>query len=155
LIETILRTRNTSIAHVVVFGAGRPQNGLLISPSSPTRDLSTFLLSIWPAIEHMNKIIPAHSRVVRELVIVEDPNLPFALTDKGTVKEEMTRGLYKEMIERAYEDAVGGRLVDVELPTEMTGSAIGEWFAKTLKAYLPESEIEIDEDVFEHGTSIG
>ena len=101
--ETILLSKNRKIGRVVVFGAGRSRNGVLISPAAPIANATDYLNEIWPTVEHMNTMVPNHSRVVKELVLVEDPQIPFATTDKGTVKETITLGLYANVIDKAYE----------------------------------------------------
>src|ERR1700749_3149283 len=102
--EFTLLSSSRKIAHVIVFGTGRSQNGLLTSPANPVGSGREFAKEIWPTIEHMNQIVPGHSRVVKELVLVEDPQIPFVATDKGTIKVNATLALYADQIERAYQD---------------------------------------------------
>lgn len=98
----------------------------------------------------MNEIIPKHSRVVRELVIVEDPKTPFALTDKGTVKEKITLGLYEERIALAYEETEKAAK-EVGLPSKFDGASIREFLKEAFNTFVKDAEIGDDVDLFEHG----
>ena len=87
---------------MVVFGTGRFLNGVLISPA--TRDLSgnEILDSIWPTVTQINNMVPQHSRLLRDLVVIEVMGKPFVLTDKGTVRSAETVERYSTEIEAAY-----------------------------------------------------
>lgn len=154
LTESILRSKSPKIAHVVVFGTGRPQNGLLISPNASYSNPTAFLGDIWPSIEEMNKVTPAHSRVVRELVIIEDPELPFILTDKGTVREKLTIESYAVMIDQAYKQTFTAQGGEVPLPDEVNQESIAKFLEMTLKVYLPDITINEGDDLFEYGSLI-
>lgn len=54
----------------IVFGAGRPQTGVLILPSDIAKDFSKEELmdKVWPVIEHANADAPTHSRILPEMV---------------------------------------------------------------------------------------
>lgn len=111
-----------------------------------------FFNEIWPTIEEMNKIIPSHSRVVKELVIIEDAQSPFALTDKGTVREKITLNLYEEKIEKAYEEMESRqRSSDVPLPETFGREEISSFLRRSLLSLLPDINISDKDDLFEHG----
>ena len=147
----MLTASNGKIAQVIVFGSGRPQNGLLISPARPIIGDKDFLNEIWPTIEQMNQIVPAHSRVVKELVLIEDPHLPFALTDKGTVREKITLNGYADRIEKAYADLEGAQRVDVAFPTTFGKLEVSAYLQDVLRTLLPDMALTSEADLFEHG----
>ncbi|KAF8501962.1 hypothetical protein BU17DRAFT_58804 [Hysterangium stoloniferum] len=109
-IENLL-LQDPNIQHVVVFGAGRSLNGALIDPSSAFNgDIPTFLDTISPTITNANNIIPTHSRLLPELIIVARRDKPFALTEKGTIKRGVVMETYKAEIEAAYHRLEEGNL---------------------------------------------
>lgn len=87
---------------VIVFGEGRLQNGLLVLPKDVSWNDADFATSLQSTVQHMNSIIPKHSRVVQALVVLGNPKKPFALTDKGTIRRHETLALYSEEIQEAY-----------------------------------------------------
>lgn len=154
--ESILRTRDRRIAHVVIFGTGRPQNGILISPSPEyTLNKDEFFEAIWPHVEYMNQIVPSHSRVIKELVLIEEPSLPFATTDKGTVREKITLELYRDRIEMAYNDLENKQSNDTDslvFPSEFGQAEIRKFLRDALKVLSPSlTEVESATDLFEYG----
>ncbi|KAF9445031.1 acetyl-CoA synthetase-like protein [Macrolepiota fuliginosa MF-IS2] len=91
---------------VVVFGAGRSLNGVLIckDPSAENLSAEDFINAIWSTIEHVNTVVPNHSRIIKQMVIIADAhNKPFMRTDKNTIKTKGTLELYKEEIDAAYD----------------------------------------------------
>ena len=98
------------ICHALIFGTGQFVNGAIIEPPTSTLTDSSdtvakkYLDAVWPHIEgHVNSIVPRHSRLLRDMVIVARPDRPFPISDKGTVKTKDTLALYKDDIQRAYD----------------------------------------------------
>jgi hypothetical protein len=152
LLELFMLNHAPKIKHLIVFGSGRSQNGLLISPAEPVGSHQEFINEIWPTIEEMNKVIPSHSRVVKELVLLEDALLPFSTTDKGTVREGPTLQDYEQQIEKAYLDAETMQQ-DVKLPTRFEQSDIMAYLQESVRSLLPETTLTDDADLFENGKS--
>jgi len=150
-LEFILLSNTRKISQVLVFGSGRPQNGLLISPARPIMGDKDFINEIWPVIEQMNNTVPAHSRVVKELVLVEDPRIPFALTDKGTVRGKITLNLYADQIERAYEGLEMKQHEEIALPSTFERADIFAFLQDVLHPLLPHAELTSEADLFEYG----
>lgn len=110
----------------LVFGAGRPEAGLLIelSPESyndastsrsingsqEEDDLSekewrtSLIEKLWPAVEKANAFCPAHAKVAKERILFTEKNRPFARAGKGTVQRGPTQRLYADAIDRLYSD---------------------------------------------------
>lgn len=107
---------------------------------------------VWPAIKQMNEVVPTHSRVMKELVIFEDPQHPFLLTDKGTVREKLTLDLYAEQIERAYQNIEKASIEDVQLPTVLNRKDIMTFLQHVVRKLLPEAKLNNDSDLFRCGT---
>lgn len=114
---------------VVVFGTARPLNGVLVrqdpkTPPFPSQ--SAFIDAIWPTIEHINTVVPNHSRIIRQMVIAADVEAkPFFQSDKGSIKTKDTIALYADEIDAAYaslEAESGEELVkDIETPEQIEG----------------------------------
>ncbi|KAJ3561651.1 hypothetical protein NP233_g10063 [Leucocoprinus birnbaumii] len=149
----LLLMDNPLINGVVVFGAGRPLNGVLVRQdpgTSPFSSPSAFIDAIWPTIEHLNTIVPNHSRIIREMVVVADvEKKPFVQSDKGSIKTKDTLTLYKEDIDAAYEalEAESGEEMVKDIGTpEQIQSYVRESVKKIAKRPIGDSE-----DFFENG----
>ncbi|KAG2141129.1 uncharacterized protein EDB93DRAFT_1252601 [Suillus bovinus] len=94
--------KNAFMERAVVFGEGRLQNGLLVLPKTISLRNADFATSLQSTVQHMNSVIPKHSRVVEALVVLGDPKKPFVLTDKGTIRRHETLALYSKEIQEAY-----------------------------------------------------
>ncbi|KZS90163.1 acetyl-CoA synthetase-like protein [Sistotremastrum niveocremeum HHB9708] len=148
-LETIL-LRDPLIEHAIVFGQGRSQNGIIVNPSRGASDPSSFLNQIWPTIEILNKEVPMHSRIVRELIIIASPNRPFALTDKGTVRTKVTIALYEKEIEAAYKALSDAQQSDWDLPSTFDFTGIQEFLRNVLRGTLGH-DVREDDDFFSQG----
>ncbi|KAJ3787876.1 hypothetical protein GGU10DRAFT_287503 [Lentinula aff. detonsa] len=154
-IETLL-LEDPSIARVVVFGSGRFLNGVLLSPSSnlgydPSSDSERFLDQIWPTIVNANQVLPKHSALVRQLVLVENSNKPFVMSDKGTVRRVETLNQYEGEINAAYSRLNEGEgALEVELPDEATPETFKAYLHNLLEAISIRVPSE-DADFFDYG----
>lgn len=99
----------------VMFGRGRTSCGILIEPvsplsSSPTTSLNdniaSFRNAIWPFIHSANAIAPSHSRIFKELILVNvtPDTRPFARTPKLTVMRAKVLDDWKGEIEEIYKE---------------------------------------------------
>ncbi|GAW00066.1 acetyl- synthetase-like protein [Lentinula edodes] len=154
-IETLL-LQDPLIARVVVFGSGRFLNGVLLS-SSPnlgydsSSDPERYLDQIWNTIVNANEVLPQHSALVRQLVLVEKTEKPFIMSDKGTVRAVETLSQYEEDINAAYgrlEEGEGA--LEVELPDEGTPDTFKAYIKKLLVAISISVPSE-DADFFDYG----
>lgn len=100
-IENLL-LKDPHISRVVVFGSGHFLNGVILEPAETGGTEFEFLNKIWPTVVHANEIVPKHSRLLREMVLVRSDVKPIVLTDKGSVKTNETLRLYSSEIEEAY-----------------------------------------------------
>ena len=99
----------------------------------------------------MNRIVPGHSRVVNELVLIEDPKLPFAVTDKGNVKVKAALDLYAERIEKAYRELEVKQSDQITFPTTFEKGSIFTFLQDALHLLLPDASLTSEADLFEHG----
>ncbi|GJJ06091.1 putative NRPS-like protein biosynthetic cluster [Clathrus columnatus] len=112
--------RDENIASAVVFGRGRQSNGVLILPNPPQEPerlgVEGFRNKIWAAIEAANTYAPAHSRILKEMILLASPSKPFLFTDKRTVKRGLTLKLYEQEIEDIYKAFDESVKTDVPIP---------------------------------------
>jgi hypothetical protein len=135
---------------VVVFGSRRFLPGVILSPQDPSNE--GFIAQIWPIVEHVNSVVPKHARLLKEMVLVEQQNKPFLLTEKNTVKVKDTLDSYALEIEAAYATLDTGisSTALVRLPAHLD--------AENLLAYVEDVvrlvsglNLSKDDNLFEHG----
>ncbi|KAF3069989.1 Iterative polyketide synthase CazM [Trichoderma lentiforme] len=97
-----------AIKNVLVVGQERFQPAMILEPKGMLKDdaeAEALIDDVWPLIEEANQHTVAHGQIVRELVAVSDPKMPFFIAGKGTVQRVQTVNLYKEYIDGIYERA--------------------------------------------------
>ncbi|KIM91772.1 hypothetical protein PILCRDRAFT_83846 [Piloderma croceum F 1598] len=107
-LESILNI-DPHIQGAVIFGQGKLNAGVVIDPRLPykfdPRDedkLNDFRDKIWPTVKKVNEVVPHHSRISREMIIVSSPAKPFTYTAKSTASRPMVTTNYKPEIEALY-----------------------------------------------------
>lgn len=152
-IETAL-CASSLISQALVFGAGRFLNGVILLPESSldydTEDnIAIYLTKVWPHIEHVNRIIPQHSRLICPLVLVAKPDKPFLVSDKGTVKSKQSLALYEEEINAAYIELENGANMNINSTSfdPHDGSSTKQFIAALIADTLGHA-VNADEDVF-------
>ena len=100
--------------------------------------------------DYLNQHVPSHSRIVRELVLVETDELPFGVSDKSTVKKQETFDKYAEIIDRAY--VLAEQKGTSFLPLTFDEEGVSASLIQTVITLLPKgTTIRPDDDLFEHG----
>ncbi|KAM0257227.1 hypothetical protein ACHAQJ_004465 [Trichoderma viride] len=97
-----------ALKNVLVVGQERFQPAIILEPKLALKhgtEAEALIDNVWPLIEQANKQTVAHGQIVRQLVAISDPNLPFSLAGKGTVQRPQTVHLYKDYIDGIYERA--------------------------------------------------
>ncbi|KAF8496036.1 hypothetical protein JB92DRAFT_2991783 [Gautieria morchelliformis] len=148
--ELLLEDRR--IHYVQVFGSGRPMNGVILQPRDSSISASEFLSQIQATIEHANALIPKHSRLVRELILVAPADKPFATTDKATVKKKETLDKFQLEIEAAYEIMEeGGNGEDWAFEGSVSNEKDVKRFVRSAIHQVLGEGVPDGEDLFEHG----
>lgn len=96
-----------AVKGALVVGQDKFQTAMILEPEPDLSKEATrnFIDQVWPMIEQANLETVAHGRVVRELVAVADPAMPFLHAGKGTVQLTATVRLYKDIIDSLYKGA--------------------------------------------------
>ncbi|KAI0030733.1 acetyl-CoA synthetase-like protein [Vararia minispora EC-137] len=143
------------VAAAVFFGRGRFNNGVLIQPASPfdpqDRDkLAEFRNAIWPTVKQMNNFAPAHSRLLKEMIIVTDPSRPIDLTGKSTPRRNVTLATYAVEIEQLYKIVKESSEIGARAPSIWTRETTHTFVEKVVNSVL-ERNIGKQDDLFQQG----
>ncbi|KAF9058549.1 putative aminoadipate reductase [Rhodocollybia butyracea] len=141
---------------VIMFGRERDQPGVLVEPSPENQvdvedppQVSAFRNKIWPVIEEGNKLLPAFSRVYKEMILVTSLNKPLPRAGKGTVMRKAALHEYKQEIDQIYEN-VESNTSSVKPPTSWEDPTIQEWLATQVED-LCHNSVNKSDDIFQHG----
>ncbi|KAF9073069.1 hypothetical protein BDP27DRAFT_1289576 [Rhodocollybia butyracea] len=142
----------------IMFGQQRDQPGVLVEPSpenvidsNDLAQVSKFRNMIWPVVVKANEIVPAFSRVFKEMILITSPTKALPRSGKGTVLRKAACKEYAKEIDQIY-DAV-------EL--NITNSSVGPlsiWNITTVQHWLTEQVEELcyhtvdpSSNLFDHG----
>ncbi|KAI1474899.1 acetyl-CoA synthetase-like protein [Daldinia eschscholtzii] len=143
------------IKGALVVGSGHFQAGILLEPVVYPKDhqeAEKLLDSVWPYVAKANEETVTHGRIARQLITFASPDKPFHRAGKGTVQRASTLKLYKEEIDRLYEDA--DKAFQEAAPTiDMSSeSALAESIKDIFRTRLEaKGELELDTDFFSAG----
>ncbi|KAL7914274.1 NRPS-like enzyme [Trichoderma velutinum] len=138
-----------AVKNVLVVGQERFQPAIILEPKTPLKDddeAEALIDDVWPLIEQANQQTVAHGQIVRELVAVSDPNMPFFIAGKGTVQRVQTVNLYKDYIDGIYERAEAS-LSNVTLDIT-SGEGLASSIHDLLRDKLEIKQLEPDADFF-------
>lgn len=93
-----------SLKGCLMFGEGHTDCGMLLEPKEAAIGKDNLLASVWPAIEEANMLVPAHARVLKQLIVVASMEKPLARSVKGTLVRKLSLKLYELEIQQAYEE---------------------------------------------------
>lgn len=143
------------IKAALVVGQERFQAALILElyemPDNETAK-ETLINSVWPLVEEANKASVAHGHIVRSLVTVSDPAIPFSRTPKGTVQRNSTVKLYKDFIDLLYEQADAGHGLKETINLDMTSSeSLTQSIVDILVSRIGNANVGPDTDLFTVG----
>ncbi|VDC04878.1 unnamed protein product [Peniophora sp. CBMAI 1063] len=123
-LERIL-TQDPNIHVAVLFGRGRFMNGALVQPvnsfdPSDAAKVADFRNLVWPTVNAMNTYAPAHSRLLKEMILVASPDKPLELTAKGNPRRNICLAAYEKEIETIYSNVEESSNVGPEPPALWT-----------------------------------
>lgn len=149
LVEGVAR-ENRNVAEAVVFGANKPRLGLFIIPAdaAPFTSDEQLIDSIWPVMETTNNVVPAFSRLSRDMIKVLPKGTTYPRTDKGTVIRAAFYKVFDDLIQAAYDEgAIAGTLV-------LEGTDLTSYLRKELleiAAFPDTTVLQDDTDLFSLG----
>lgn len=145
---------NRNVAEAVVFGAGRPNLGVLVvpAPSLAGKSNEEILEAVWPVINQANKSVDSFARISKNMVCLLPTCCSYPRTDKGSIIRQAFYKAFKAEIDETYDaqDVGTGQLTTLELP-QLRG-----FLRKLLSDTITISgqtkvEIEDDDDFFQLG----
>ncbi|KZT25854.1 acetyl-CoA synthetase-like protein [Neolentinus lepideus HHB14362 ss-1] len=137
------------IARVIVYGSGKPYNGVVLQLSPAVETSKISIDDIWPTIEHANSLIPRHSRLIRNMIIIADVHKPFVLSDKGTVRKVETLALYEDEIIASYDRPDRYTMASGDLGT-FSHNDVRNYMRECI-AIIKGEELSDDQDLFDAG----
>ncbi|KAI3400709.1 hypothetical protein diail_1918 [Diaporthe ilicicola] len=146
---------HSSLKGVMVVGSEKFQAGLILEPRvhPRTKEEETQLLdSVWPLVEKANEETVTHGRISRDLMTLSNPDKPFLRAGKSTIQRAATVKLYKDEIEKLYEnfgtDEHAKDVVELDLSSE---DSLARSIVETLRKYIGAEKLEEDVDFFAAG----
>ncbi|KAL8827076.1 MAG: hypothetical protein Q9191_003406 [Dirinaria sp. TL-2023a] len=133
---------NPLVKSAVIGGHGEFQAFLLVEPCKPARDEKArerFVNEIWPTVREANRDCPAHGRIMKDFIIVADPEKPLPRAGKESVLRFAALDLYaievqslystrreEQQVESIGSDVGSGIVGKISLTSEPTGAHDGE-----------------------------
>ncbi|KAH9911783.1 acetyl-CoA synthetase-like protein [Epithele typhae] len=140
----------------LMFGRGRFQNGILVQPKEEfdPRDeprVERFRNEIWPSVEKMNAYAPAHSRIFKEMIIVNDPAKPLEYTAKGTPRRQVCLATYVDEIDALYDRVAESSQREMPPPRDWSEEATLEYTAGVVRSVMKHATFGDEDDIFLEG----
>ncbi|EGX90922.1 NRPS-like enzyme [Cordyceps militaris CM01] len=108
-----------NVAEAVVFGAGRPNLGVLVVPAPRLAGKSNeeILEAVWPTIDQANKSVDSFGRISKNMVRLLPTDCSYPRTDKGSIIRQAFCKAFKAEIDETYDaqDVGTGELKTLEL----------------------------------------
>lgn len=116
-------------------------------------DYQALLDSIYEIVKRANASKPPYAAITKEYIMFAKPDMPFARTDKNTVKRRMTVVLYEKEIEEFYEKLENGDASSFETVIDATSSdTTAQDIRKVIMASLSSNDhIGLEDDLFGAG----
>jgi carbohydrate kinase (thermoresistant glucokinase family) len=144
--------QNQLVREALIFGAGKPQLGMIIIASEATADMTSeeLITGIWPIVTAQNHDAPGYAQISQEMVRVLPANTPYPATDKGTIIRQAAYRTFENDIEDIYgqlERRSGGSQVlsEPELRSFLKARVVD------VAAIDDESSLQDDTDLFSLG----
>ena len=138
-------------------GTGHFQASLLVELVKPqptsSKDQQTLLGSIYETVKRANASKPPYAAITQEYIMFTKPGMPFARTDKSTVKRRMTVVQYEKEIEEFYEKLENGNAASFKTDIDAASpETAAQDIRKVIIASLPSNEkIGLEDDLFAAG----
>lgn len=93
------------VRDAIVFGTGRATPGILVECVTLTAsaEVTGYLDGIWSSVEATNARMPTNGVIMRDLLLLANPNKPLPRTSKQTLQRAAALQLYKKEIDALYD----------------------------------------------------
>ena len=121
-------------------------------PKSP-EDQQALMGSIYEIVKRANTFKPPYAAITTEHIMLANPDMPFARTDKNTVKRRMTVVLYEKLIEKFYEKLESGDASNLDTVIDATSpETAAQDIHKVIMASISSNDdIGLEDDLFAAG----
>ncbi|KAL2015881.1 hypothetical protein VTK56DRAFT_4656 [Thermocarpiscus australiensis] len=152
-IEMIV-TDHPGVKGAVVVGSDRFQPALIVEPvehPKSEKEANELLDSVWPYVVKANAQTVAHGQIGRQFVALANPDKPFPRASKGTIQRAGAVNLYRDEINRIYEQAsevtsLGASKLDLGSKEALTRSIL-----TLFEEWVQAPKLEPDTDFFTVG----
>ncbi|KAL8838457.1 MAG: hypothetical protein Q9170_002132 [Blastenia crenularia] len=155
-VEAII-SGHPAVSACLIVGTGHFQASLLLelvdTETKSVQDQEALLDSIYKTVKRANASKPPYAAITKEYIMFARPDMPFARTDKNTVKRRMTVVLYEMEIAEFYEKLESGDASKFETSVDATSlETAAQDIRKVIIASLPSNDnIDVDDDLFAAG----
>lgn len=145
------------ISGAVMFGRGKFQPGVLVQPSAEfafdpkdMKRLIEYRSLIWETVAQINEVVPQHSRIYKEMILVASPDKPFEFTAKESLRRGAILKAYEQEIEDIY-NAIEAVSPNVPIPPILTLKTAKTVVRDIVKGALQQDTVGDDDDIFSVG----
>ena len=96
----------------------------------------------------MNAYAPAHSRIFKEMIIVNDPAKPLEYTAKGTPRRQVCIAAYAEEIDALYARVEQSSQEDLPPPRDWSLGAVEIYVRELVRSVMENNKLGVEGDVF-------
>jgi thioester reductase-like protein len=144
-----------AIRGALVVGQQRLQPALILEPHERPNDeaaAEALIESVWPIVEEVNKKTVAHGRILRDMVVLADPAVPFSLSGKGSLQRMATVRMYKGFVDGLYaQQDEGINMGDAVYLNTTSPEAMAQSILDIVRSQIRKPVDDIDTDLFSTG----
>lgn len=151
--ETMLG--HPAIKGAIVVGDQRFQPALILEPVKIPADKAaaeSLIADVWPLVEQVNKLTVSHGRILRDFIVISDPERPFARSPKGSIQRNPTIRDYKDFIDKVYNQVDEGVDMQGEVTLDLTSKdTLTQSLVDVLVRQIGNTKVSQDTDLFSVG----
>ncbi len=149
--EQAVRQSNL-VRESLVFGAGKPQLGMIIIASEAAASTSPeeLIAGVWPVVTAQNADAPAYAQITQEMVRVLPAETSYPVTDKGTIIRQAAYRAFKDDIEDIYQQLERRAAGTLMLPEAELRSFLKDQILN-VAAIEDQTSLQDDTDLFSLG----
>lgn len=141
------------IKGAIVVGTERFHPALILEPvkhPQSEQEAQEFIDRVWPLVVQANRDTVAHGQIARQFIMISNPDKPFPRAGKGSIQRAATVQLYKEEIDKIYEQS---QALDIEVPHINVDSeeALADSIVEMFHTQLGAKGLDPDKDFFAGG----
>ncbi|UKZ86441.1 putative NRPS-like protein biosynthetic cluster [Trichoderma asperellum] len=144
-----------AIRGALVVGQQRLQPALILEPHEFPKDetaAKSLIEGVWPIVADVNKVTVAHGRIVRDMVVLADPKMPFSISGKGSIQRMATVTTYKDFIDGLYAQQDEGIDMGDAISLDTTSpEAMAQSILDIVRSQIHKPVVNIEADLFSTG----